>query len=908
MYNQQQQGFGHNPGGVAYGGVPTHPNVQVTPEMQQYVSVITAKLYNDMIQRGTQYTNFMANHYAQNGFNNDQMAMAIQMAAEYVEYMMSKNGGNFNSVIDVVVQDCNSLILENHLRNNPQSIPVPVTQQEIIRYNSVRSRMAAIRQEIGNFISQREQRMNNMMTQQQYQQQGQFPIMPNSNGMYPQQQQLSQQQQQFYQQQQLAQQQYQQQLLQQQRQNNMMAQQQHQQGFYNPNMQQTQQGGGFGFPPAGGSMYNGMMSPQAQMQMGYGFNNNRNSQQMGAFATSSQHLQQMHNQSPPPGRLPTHGAYDPMPMVDSKQLERPAPQMTTIDTTPRREANLPPGFNSHLDTKGHKPVESADQQLESYKRSLLAKADELGLPTHGVSVSYLESAIMERDPNNGIVHRKNAYAEINRNAKAVQPTGPYSGNLPIDDSVRIETAPATQSFAARVQSIIEEGESSKSFIKQPDGQYIPVSKEQQDEFAQRYPGQDIKKADLKQALNTDNKPYPFATQNMTGEWIVPATRFKDISSKGGFIYTVAYPRSTHEGFYVVDDNGTIIDFYTRPTTLSGDDMDFALHDDTKFFKPMSKQDVGVTENTQQLLETFSKLQNEKRIEEVLKDIESQSDVLSVDEDRMVVDQTVVFEEQYNGGYVGDDYCAIGDLLLDTHMGDTPYNTRNVAYRYIHAHLYNWDMSADNLAIVRKLRYKDNYKDILKILETMAESKSFPSSWFTRLNELATNYVNNVIKTQFTDEAIVGKHMRSFTLDCDDAIELMTKHGHLDKFNATARELALTLLYPWLNNSRVYETYFGENEDDDATDPVDNASFGILRDITVIPLHSRYIPIQSETESCLLTEHGFKSLWDIARDRMINKDGNISEVIIVTSDNRPMYISKSAIDDVYVLSTTSKIVS
>lgn len=923
-YNQQQQGFGQNPGGVAYGGAPTHPPVNVSPEMQQYVTVITAKLYNDMVQRGTQYTNFMAAHYAQNGFNNEQMATAIQAASEYAEYMMSKHGGNFNSIIDIVVQDCNSLMLETHLRNNPNSIPVPVTQNEMIRYQAIRSRMAAIRQEIGNFLSQREQRMSNNMAHQQ----GQFPMHTGNSGLYPNQNQMSQQQMQYYQQQQaqLDQQAYQQQLLQQQRQNNAYGHQQsfgqqpppqhYQQQFQqsNPHMQQhNQQGSGFGFPPAQAGMYNGMVNPHMQQQMNQGFQNRGGN--MGAFATSSQQLQQMHNnQSPPPGRLPSHGTYDPMPMVDNSQLERPSkPQMTTIDTNPapRKETHLPPGFNNHLPqgTPINKTADDKARARVTYVRQVYAKADELGLPTQDVSLSLLEDSIVRMDPNNGIIDRRNAYSEVNRNARPVQPDGPYSRNLPIDQSVRKEVVPPSQSFANKVQNDMKATEQSdKLFIKQPDDQYLTVTKSMQEDFHKRYPGQDIYKADIKAALNTENTPYPFAKRNMKGEWIVSTTHFKDITSKGGFIYNVAYPRNTHEGFYVVDDNGTIIDFYIRPLNSSEDNMDFAMHDDTKFFTPMSKQDVGVTEDNQKLLDTFSKLQNEKRIEEVIRDIESQSDVLSVDEDKLVVDQTIVFDEQTNGNYVGDDYCAIAKVLLEHHMGDIKYDTKNVAYRYIHAHLYDWGTTEESLAIVRKFRYKDNYKDILAVLEAMAESEDVPSSWFTRLNQLATNYVNNVIKTQFTDEAITSKHMRSFTLDCEDALQLMDNHGYAEKFNATAKELAQTLLYPWLNNSRVYEDYYGETNDDESSTEVNDATFGILRDITVIPLHSRYVPIQSETGSCLLTEHGFTSLWAIAKDRIDNKNANVSEVIIVTSDNRAMYISKSAIDGVYVLSTTSQIVA
>ena len=99
-YNQQQQGFNQNPGGVPYGSAPAHPNINVGAVIQPHIPLITAKLYNDLISRNTQYTQYMATLYSQNGYNNELLAEVIAMVAEYAEYQMSVGNRSFETVID----------------------------------------------------------------------------------------------------------------------------------------------------------------------------------------------------------------------------------------------------------------------------------------------------------------------------------------------------------------------------------------------------------------------------------------------------------------------------------------------------------------------------------------------------------------------------------------------------------------------------------------------------------------------------------------------------------------------------------------------------------------------------------------------------------------------------------------
>ena len=138
---------------------------------------------------------------------------------------------------------------------------------------------------------------------------------------------------------------------------------------------------------------------------------------------------------------------------------------------------------------------------------------------------------------------------------------------------------------------------------------------------------------------------------------------------------------------------------------------------------------------------------------------------------------------------------------------------------------------------------------------------------------------------------------------------MEKLGYGESFEATAKRLTNTLLYVWDNTNPMFANYFPEldedsDNDDDDSSKVSTAGFGIVRDVTVIPLHSRNLPLYSQKDKCLLTEQGFSKLWEIARDRMVNRDPRVTETIIVTSDNRHMYISETAVENVYAITKRS----
>lgn len=924
-YNQQQQGFNQNPGGVPYGSAPAHPNINVGAVIQPHIPLITAKLYNDLISRNTQYTQYMATLYSQNGYNNELLAEVIAMVAEYAEYQMSVGNRSFEMVIDEVIQDCNTAVLEHQYRTNPNKIPVPVTQAEAIRQQANRSKMTALRPKINEFKKRRESNNMNQYNQPQHQP-GMYPL-PQQGGMYPQQQQMTPMQMQEHQRLLMAQQQYQNQLAQQQQyQGQPQYQQQHmghQQAVQQPGsspfaqsvmrkMQSAPQAyqpqfGGQQMPPQFQNQAQGFHQPQFNNQPAYqqGYHQPHPNQHPGQFATNSNQMQQMQQQ--PPTTKMSQSGYDPMPMIDQSQLN-------VASTLPPKQADRPNDpfeYNSQFMAEKREvniaPVRTHNEPMGDYEIKIRQLAEQMGLPGRGASLDYLEDAINKMDPANGLVSKRSAYVQVDKTATAVEPAGPYSRDVDLnDESIQVTqvTGDASDNFATHIRDQIA-AQSDKQFVRQADGTYITVSRTMAQQFEQDRPGQDIKQADLKAYKAERAAPYPFATMNLKGEWVVPSERYNDIKHKGVFVVPATYLLYSTTGHYIVDDEGKIVDFFSRPVNKKEEDMDINLHDDTRFFTPMTTRDVKNKMDEQSLLDTFAKLQVEQKVEQVIQEIEEMGDVLDVDDDVLVVDKTVIFEEQVNGNVLGDDYYTIAYNRLREETDGIKYKAENLAFRYVHAHMYPWTLKGKDLATAKSMRYKEDYEGILETLNQLSEDDAFPASWFNLLNDTATKYVNNVIKTRYPLDDNETFYIKSFCLDIESAIDEMKLFGYENDFRSTARKLAQTLLYSWLKGNTVYDNYFGEDDDSDSTDG-SSASFGILRDITIVPLHSRDIPLYTQKSKCLLTEHGFKPLWEIAKDRVENKNTNVSEIVIVTSDNRHMYINETTTPGIYMLTSKSVI--
>ena len=952
-YNQHQQGFSHNPGGVPHGGMPAHPEVPVGPVMQPYLAVMSAKIYNDMINRGTEYTRHMAGLYSQNGYNNELFVEILLMVAEYAEYSMSEYHKDFNSVIDSVVQDSNNLLLENHYRRNPSKIPVQVTQSELMRYQAAKTKMASLRQKISDFITKRTNQMNQPYPQQGYPQQGQYQ-QPQQQYQQPQQQWGQPQPQQQWGQ---PSQQYQQQM---QYQQNMQMQQQQ----YNQQQQQMygqpynggrppQQAGGSAFAQRVQQRMQQGQQPQQQQQWGQPQQQTWNPQpsmyqqqqqppQMmfdqygrpiqpqqpqwgqpsnphGQFAVNSNQMQAQQHRPPIPANS-GYTAYDPMPKVDESKLNQsnsdPFSRNSQIMKERQQYGNTNPapqaGSNNSF-TQGAsfsntaKPIPS-NTEINAYEQKVRKYADDLGLPAENASLSYLEEAITRLDPKNGFIDVKNAYSETKYfdNSKEPQGNYGYKQNVLDDDELDVFSTSndmTSTSFATQMRDSLA-NKSDKSLIQQPDGTYRLMRNDLIQKFEEDFPGVNINSVNI-DTTNQD-APYSFAEKNLNGDWIVNAAYYDDITKKGWFAKPAVYPVYSRVGYYVVDNSGVITDFFSRPMKSKELDMNFELHDDSKFFTPQSKQDLNASPDETKLLEAFANLQVEQKVSEVIADIENQAGMVDGDDSNLIINKTIVIDDQVNGEYLGDDYYTMAYHALRKSMGDVEIECEDVSFRYKHVNMYPWLITGSDLDVVRKLRYKDDYNEVADVLTEISETKSIPASWFTRLNDVATRYVNNVIATQFPLSAEDDFHIRSFCLDIKDAMDAMEELGYGDAFARTVKRLTNSLLFVWDNTRPVFTEYFGGAIDEDplTEGEVTTVGFGVVRDITVIPLHSRDVPLHVGKDKCLLTEHGFKNLWEIAKDRIDNRDARTSEIVIVTSDNRHMYLSETAVDDVYAITKES----
>ena len=963
-YNQHQQGFNQNLGGVPHGNTPAFPNVEVGEVMQPYLAIISAKVYNDMALRNTQYTNYMASLYSQNGYHNELFEEILIIVSNLAEYTMATRNQDFNTVIDNVIVDCNSVLLENHYRRHPNKIPVALTESEKTRYRAAKSKIDSLRVKLSDFFKHKDQNMNNYNPNNGFQQQ------PNQQ-MNPQQYQQFQEQQAYAQQQQFQQQMaYQQQMNNQQQYNNQPVQrvpynggqpvppnnwnqppgndfalrvqqrmqqgnqqQQFQQPTYNPNanafnannlspqqMQQMQQ-----------MQYQQMQYHQQQQQQQ--FQQQQMHNQHAGFATSSNQMQQ-HHQQPVRSASLSNSGYNPMPTIDESQLnaskDRSANNNSGGDPFARnaqfmKEHNktINQGYvddtlkvgNHNSFTQGAsfnqtvEPIPS-NTTLQNYIAKVRAHANSLGLPGDEASLSFLEEAITNQDPKNGFIDPKNAYSEAKHFQNVMAPDGHYNlqnGDLTQED-ISIYSSNedlSSDSFATRVRNDLA-SKSDKQMIRQANGGYELISNDLISAFKQEFPGVDINTADIR--AYKQNAPYPFAFKSLDDEWLVPDEKYHLIKNKGWFNVKAVYPVYSNNGFYVVDNAGTITDFFSRPKTIEGLNMDYDLHDDTKFFTPMSPKDLAASPDEQSMLDAFANLQTQQKVSEVLADIEQQAGVVDGESTALLIETTVVIEDQVNGEIAGDDYYTLGYSALRRAMGEVDYEMEDVSVRYRHVHMYPWHIKDDDLKAVRKLRFKDNYSDIAEVLIELSERESFPDSWFNRLNDIATNYVNDVVSTQYHLNDADYFYIDSFCLDANDAIKLMEKLGHGDSFNDTAKQLVSTLLYVWDNTKPVFSDYYNdviaENMDDVDDGQVNIVGFGIVRDVTVIPLHSRDVPLHANKDRCLLTKQGFESLWQVAKDRIDNRDARTGEIVIVTSDNRHMYITETAVHDVYAITKKS----
>ena len=152
--------------------------------------------------------------------------------------------------------------------------------------------------------------------------------------------------------------------------------------------------------------------------------------------------------------------------------------------------------------------------------------------------------------------------------------------------------------------------------------------------------------------------------------------------------------------------------------------------------------------------------------------------MSGDNAALIINKTIEFEHNVNGNILEDDYYLIAKREMSNAMSDIEYDTADVSYRYKHVYMYPWVATSDeDIEALRKLRYKEDYTEIAKVLVDLSELESIPANWFNRLNDVATRYVNDVIATQFP---LLDKEfffIRSFVLDINDAIEEMTNLGY-----------------------------------------------------------------------------------------------------------------------------------
>lgn len=889
FYNPGAQGFGQQ-GGVPYNGAPAVPQVTLSPNMQPFLPTIISKMHQDMANRQTAYSNYMLNVYAQNSYSNPVITKAAMMIADLVEYRAVHEGVNPTVIMDDSVNLINTISMMEYYRSQNGQIPVSLTPEEQMRMTAADTQMQSMKPALRQFAELRnanQRQANNILatpTPNQMSQQGfGFPTQPS---------------------------------------------------FGQPTMPSTGFQG-FGQPQG----FQGFGQPQNNAFQGFqGFGHTNPAMQqinnnLSRMATGNPHQIGVMNQMTQMNKPLSSPGIDAMPAIDVEKLHRigTTPQTNAVPThhqsmdprpTPPPQASNSYGGFDHLASIDSKITNThattAPKASLTYEQRVNEVFKELGYEPGSVSFSMMEDIITQQRPDNGFIDKRNAFSELKTFNRAPEPTGAYKPTPEeVQSVITSATASRASSFAEMVhQTLDTKPGDEKVLIKQPGGTQAYVRKSKVEEFNRLYPELDITQHNINAPIVP--APYPFAERNLAGSWIVSGANYKLIpANKRGIYFCSCAYISTTSPFYIVDNDGKIVGFYVTPNEEDLD-MNFNDHDDTKFFPTLSVADVGFKNDDAKTLEAFANLQVEQKVEEVISSINEKSGIIEGDDSALVINTSVVVDEQVSGSYVGDDYYSLAYAALTASMADVEYLCEDISIRYKHVHMYPWSISENDLKLISELKHNTDYLDIARILEEINSRNTIPSSWFTRLNDVATRFINNVLFHKLNLPEEEQFYIRSYSLDIDSAIERLEGIGYDDAglqvgavydktFAAFAKELTNTLLYIWDSNKNVFTDYHYNDDNIEDMDTEDSilASMGIVRDVTVLPIHSRDIDIHvNEDNVCILTKHGFKNLWEVARMRLDNKFDHASEVLFVTTDNRAMYLHETTNPDIILVTQSS----
>ena len=400
------------------------------------------------------------------------------------------------------------------------------------------------------------------------------------------------------------------------------------------------------------------------------------------------------------------------------------------------------------------------------------------------------------------------------------------------------------------------------------------------------------------------RPYSFSDKNAVGEWRIPADKWEEIPVKKRGIFTAPamYIDVCENGYYIADDDGVLVGFYSSSRTDSEIEeiiVDYEKHNDKRFFIPLTEAQAKTQPDIEATKKAFAILQHKTRIEQILKDIEDDANILKEGDTPVIVDKTIQLEEPVWVDATNTNYKDRANIAISEEMGESYFELPNCAIQYTAANFYNWYFTEHEVKVLSPLKYAKTFEEIIDVLNTADADEKFDSSKLNQINSIATRYINRKLRTMF---GIPAKEL-NITSFMSDVLELATidmpARGFEDEFNLLASDLTRKDLYIYDVRNDLFAEWNDLDQDAETTPTL--AGLGIIRDVTILPIHSSKLALYSSVHGFTLTEETFPSLWKVIENIEPTRLVRASEILLVTQDNRTMSVSLTPTDGVYHIS-------
>ena len=351
---------------------------------------------------------------------------------------------------------------------------------------------------------------------------------------------------------------------------------------------------------------------------------------------------------------------------------------------------------------------------------------------------------------------------------------------------------------------------------------------------------------------------------------------------------------TVDGYFTLKSSGDITGVISLPK--KEEDMDRQRHDVSKFFKSWGSKTREA--NHKATSKALGDLQNQAVITQLEKEIADKYDFSKLEEYPNIDASLLYVVKDITTYELHEDFVSTGKQLLLDEIGEEHIkemfgeNVDNIPINYSAVSFYGWSLTGDAATKAMELK---GLRSFTAIKNKLYELESVVSdSILHELDLLATNWVNEYI--QYT-LGVEQWNIDSFMLDIDDLItELATTLGITTAFTNAASKLVESALCPLNNKDPDIRALTGLSEDGPFT-----VKFGKLSNITLLQIDSDELAIFLEGCSGSVTHDSWSSLAMAINIINTLAKPNTAETILVTRDNRKVYVTEGKNIGEYIIS-------